>query len=117
MVSHLTTLAILLGIVPFLAVPALFLTFYLRRATARSNRRRGRRPSRLYPSTFVLGLALQHLQAIFTRPSIEHVLEQKYDENADEDEQGDPDHPKAQLRRQLKRIRNGEDIDRLILRL
>ena len=109
--------SLLAAAAPVLAVPVLFLIFYLRRATARRKKRKGQSSSGFSPSTFTLGLALQHLQMTFTHPSIQYVLEQKYDEEADDDNQGDPDHPKAQLHRQLKRIRRGEPVDRLILRL
>jgi hypothetical protein len=102
--------------VPLFAAPVFFLIFYRKRASARRKKRKGRSNSGFSPSTFTLGIALQHLQAL-THPSIQYVLEQKYDEEADQDEQGDPDHPKAQLHRQLKRIRRGEPVDRLILRL
>jgi len=117
MVLNLIGLASLLAAAaPVLAVLVPFLIFYLRHATARRKKRKGRSSSGFSPSTFTLGIALQHLQA-FTHPSIQYVLEQKYDEEADQDDQGDPDHPKAQLHRQLKRIRRGEPVDRLILRL
>ena len=108
--------SLLAAAAPVLAVPLLFLIFYRKRAAVRRKKRKGRSSSGFSPSTFALGLALQHLQA-FTHPSIQYVLEQKYDEDAEEDDQGDPDHPKAQLHRQLKRIRRGEPVDRLILRL
>lgn len=109
--------SLLAAAAPVLAVPVLFLIFYLKRATARRKKRKGRSSLGFSPSTFALGLALQHLQMTFTHPSIQYVLEQKYDEDAEDDDQGDPDHPKAQLHRQLKRIRRGEPVDRLILRL
>jgi hypothetical protein len=101
---------------PLLAVPGFFLIFYLKRTSWRQKKRRGRKYSGFSPSTFTLGIALQHLQA-FTHPSVQYVLEEKYDEDAEEDDQGNPDHPKAQINRQLKRIRRGEPVDRLILRL
>jgi hypothetical protein len=108
--------SLLAAAAPVLAVLLPFLIFYLKRATARRKKRNGRSSSGFSPSTFALGLALQHLQ-VFTHPSVQYVLEQKYDEDAEDDDQGDPDHPNAQLHRQLKRIRRGEPIDRLILRL
>jgi hypothetical protein len=39
------------------------------------------------------------------------------EEDADDDDQGGPDTPKRHLLRQLRRIRRGENVDRLILRL
>jgi hypothetical protein len=102
--------------VPLFAVSVFLLIFNRSRASARRKKRKGRPNLGFSPSTFTLGIALQHLQA-FTHPSVQYVLEQKYDEDAEDDDQGDPDHPKAQLHRQLKRIRRGEPVDRLILRL
>ena len=38
-------------------------------------------------------------------------------EDQDEDDQGGPDAPRKQFRRQLRRIRRGETVDRLVWRL
>jgi hypothetical protein len=46
-----------------------------------------------------------------------NVVEVKQEEDADEDDEGDPENLKKQLNRQLKRIRRGEHVDRLVLRL
>ncbi len=51
------------------------------------------------------------------QPSVEYVIEEKQHENADEDDEGDPENLKKQLDRQLKNIRRGEHVDRLVLRL
>jgi hypothetical protein len=100
---------------PFLAIPALFLIFYLRRIGWRLKKSmRSKRPG-FRPSYVALGNALQTLE-VLTRPNVDYVLEQKYDEDADEDDEGDPDDPAAQLNRQLRRIRRGEHVDRLVLR-
>jgi hypothetical protein len=48
---------------------------------------------------------------------VDYVLEAKQDEDAEEDDKGDPESLTKQLDRQLKRIRRGEPIDRLVLRL
>lgn len=61
-------------------------------------------------------MAFQFMQ-VFHRPSMAYVLEAKQDEDADEDDQGDPDTPTKHLHRQLRRIRRGEQIDTLVLRL
>jgi hypothetical protein len=65
-------------------------------------------------STFSLGLALQNIEKLIHH-NVQHAIVQISDQ--DEDESGDPDDPKAQMNRQLKRIRRGEEIDRLILRM
>lgn len=53
----------------------------------------------------------------FWSPGSAHLLVQKADENADEDGDGDPDSPEAHLHRQLRKIRRGEPVDRLVVRL
>jgi hypothetical protein len=53
----------------------------------------------------------------YWKPSVDHVLQQKQSENADEDDDCDPENLKKQLDRQLKKIRRGEVVDRLVLRL
>jgi hypothetical protein len=65
-----------------------------------------------YPSTAALALALISLQTM-AQPDLNHALEQRQTEAAEDDDEGDPDNPAAQLSRQLKRIRNGEFIDTL----
>ncbi len=54
---------------------------------------------------------------VFCRPSIANVVEVKQEEDADEDDEGDPGSVTKQLNRQLKRIRRGEPVERLVLRL
>jgi hypothetical protein len=39
------------------------------------------------------------------------------EDDADEDDQGDPDSPHKHLNRQLKKIRRGEHLERLEVRL
>jgi hypothetical protein len=107
--------SLLASAAPLLAIPALFLIFYLRRIGWRLKKRlRIKRPG-FRPSYVALGNALQTLE-VLTRPDVDYVLEQKYDEDADEDDEGEPDDPAAQLNRQLRRIRRGEHLDRLVLR-
>jgi hypothetical protein len=54
---------------------------------------------------------------MFYRPTVSYVLEARQDEDADEDDQGDPESREKHLNRQLKRIRRGEQVDDLVLRL
>jgi hypothetical protein len=102
---------ILLG--AFLAFFSLFTAVFLlqrlqwRRKKAADPNYRG-----FYPSTAVLGLTLLSLQTL-AQPDLNHALEQRQTEAAEDDDEGDPDDPTAQLNRQLKRIRNGENIDAL----
>jgi hypothetical protein len=87
------------------------LVVYVQRARWLRSQRRGRR-LRFYPTNMMLGLALQNLQ-VFAHPEIDHTLQEKYADEAEEDDEGDPDDPQKVLERQLRLIRNGETVDRL----
>ncbi len=103
---------------PFLAIVTILVHFLVRRALWRRRARRGKRLG-FYPSTVALGMAFQFMQ-VFTRPSVAYVLEEKQKQDAEEDDNGDPESPQARLRhfhRQLRRIRRGEPVDRLVLRM
>ena len=101
---------------PFLAIGAILVHYCFLRARWRLNQRLGRRNSGFCPSSSALGIALLFLQ-VFYRPSIANVVEIKQDEDADEDDEGEPEGLTKQLNRQYKRIRRGEPVDRLVLRL
>jgi hypothetical protein len=101
---------------PLLAIGAILVYYFLRRARWRQNQRRWRKNPGFCPSSSALGIAFLFLQ-VFYRPSVANVVEIKQDKDADEDDQGDPENLKKQLSRQLKRIRRGEPVDRLVLRL
>jgi hypothetical protein len=108
-------LGVFAGALPSLAIVVILAHFFLLRIRWRLNRRLGRRLG-YYPSTIALGMALQFLN-VFWRPSVAHVVETRQEADADEDDNGDPDTPAKQFDRQLKRIRRGEPVDRLVLRL
>ena len=97
----------------FLASFALFTTVFLLQRL-RYRRKKSANPNHrgFYPTAAALGLALLSLQTL-AQPDLHHALEQRQAQAEDEDEEGDPDDPAAQLNRQLKRIRNGEEIDTL----
>ncbi len=81
-----------------------------------ANQRLGRKNSGFCPSSSALGIALLFLQ-VFYRPSVANVVEIKQDEDVDEDDEGDPEGLTKQLNRQYKRIRRGEPVERLVLRI
>jgi hypothetical protein len=54
---------------------------------------------------------------MFYRPSVACAVEARLEVDAEEDDAGDPETPAKALERQLRRIRRGEPVDRLILRL
>jgi hypothetical protein len=70
------------------------------------------------PGYFIAGgLAFMQLISELYSPSAVFVLQGIRDEDADEDDDGDPESPEKQLSRQLKRIRRGEQVGDLVLRL
>ena len=95
---------------------ALFLLFYvvflLQRMHWRRKNDADKKLRPFYPTAAALSLALLSLQTL-AQPDLHHALEQRQTEAEDEEENGDPDDPAAQLNRQLKRIRNGQPIDTL----
>jgi glycine/D-amino acid oxidase-like deaminating enzyme len=101
---------------PVWAIVGLLIHYCLRRAGWRRRKRLGVVCVGFCPSAASLGTAFQFMQ-VFHRPSMAYVLEAKQDEDADEDDQGDPDAPAKHLHRQLRRIRRGEQVDTLVLRL
>jgi hypothetical protein len=101
---------------PIVVIGFIVLHYNLRRAVWKRRKGRGGRSSGFCPSSSSLGMALQFMQ-VYHRPSMCHVLVSKRDEDADEEEDGDPESIQKQLSRQLKRIRRGEAVDRLVLRI
>ena len=87
--------------------------FFLQRLRWKRNERKGRRRG-FYPSSAALGNALHTLQAI-PEPLVKYVVAEKLDEHEDEEDESGPKDPTAHLKRQLRRIRNGEEIDRLVI--
>jgi hypothetical protein len=63
------------------------------------------------------GIAFLHFMQEFYSPGAVYLLEARQDQEADEDDEGDPETLTKQLNRQLKRIRRGEQVDQLVLRL
>jgi hypothetical protein len=110
---------ILAGFVTFLALVVIFGYFCVSCVLLRRRRRAGRRRSRLSGYGVALGLTFMQLVRTFYQPDLGYLLEVKRDEDADEDDSGDPETPEGRLRhfhRQLRRIRRGELVDRLELR-
>lgn len=104
-----------------LAIAVILLHYNLRRVRWKRRKRQGKRSVGFCPSSAALGMALQFLQ-VYHRPSLAHVLEarQAAREEADEDDNGDPETPAARKRHfqgQLRRIRRGEPVEDLVLRM
>jgi ABC-type nickel/cobalt efflux system permease component RcnA len=80
-------------------------------------RRRGVLQSKIYSMCLVAGIGFLQFVQTFYQPNLSNVLSAIEDEDVDEDDQGDPDSPHKHLHRQLRRIRHGQHVDRLQVRL
>jgi hypothetical protein len=101
---------------PFLAMIGILGFHFVRRSVLSWNQPKGKRVLGLWSSAVVLGTAFQFLEATY-RPGVSHVLEIERDDRPDEDDSDNPDDPAKQLNRQLRKIRRGEPIDRIVVRL
>jgi hypothetical protein len=101
---------------PLLAIVVIILHYHLRRAAFRQARRSGKPQPAFRPSSSSFGMAFQIVQ-VFYRPTVAYVIEAKLKEDAEDDDEGDPETPAKHLHRQLRRIRRGDPVDTLVLRL
>lgn len=101
---------------PFLVIVAIFVHYFLQRAVFRRNQRLGRRNRGFCPSSFALGTALQ-LIPMFYRPSMDFAIKARLVQVVEEDDEGDPEKPAKHLHRQLRRIRRGQRVDTLVVKL
>ena len=101
---------------PFVVIAAILCLYLIRRVPWVRSTRSGRRLFGIQPSAVGLGMAFLFLQA-FWRPSLSHAIEVRQKVDVEKDDDGDPEHLTKQLNRQLKRIRRGEPVDQLVLRL
>jgi hypothetical protein len=115
---HVDVLSVLslFSIAPFLAIAAILGYYLIRRMRWLRTTGVGRRLFGVQASAVGLGMAFLFLQ-VFWQPSLSHAIEVRQEANVDEDDEGEPENLKKQLNRQLKRIRRGEPVDRLIFRL
>jgi hypothetical protein len=82
---------------------------WVQRALWRWRKKKGRSKLGFYPSGASIGNALQVLQAI-AEPQVQHVIEERLEEPAEDDDEAGPKDPAAHLMRQARRIRKGEDV-------
>ena len=115
---HVDTLSVLSLLVaaPFLAIVAILAFHRLRQVRWVRTTRAGRRLFGIQPSAVGLGMAFLFLQT-FWQPSLCHAIEAREQSDVEEDDEGEPESPEKHLNRQLKRIRRGEVVERLELRL
>jgi len=101
---------------PFLTIAALLVCHWVRRFGWIRSTRVGKRLFGMQPSAVGLGMAFLFLQA-FWRPSVSHGIEVRQQADVEEDDEGEPETTAKLLNRQLRRIRRGELVDTLVLRL
>ena len=101
---------------PFVVIAAILGFHQIRRTKWVRSTRTGRRLFGIQPSAVGLGMAFLFLMS-FWQPSLAHAIEVRQKVDVEEDDEGDPENLKKQLNRQLKRIRRGEAVDKLVLRL
>jgi hypothetical protein len=87
------------------------IVFVYQRLRWHHRRRRGQ-PGGFYPRGTTLGNALQQLQ-IMAEPQNRHVIAEKFEEEAEDEESGGPHDPVRHLHRQAAKIRRGEKVERL----
>ena len=94
------------------------LAIYKFKELLRKRKRHWRRHIRVFTSNAVLGLAFLPLAVVYRPSIIEAVKAQvRQDEDVDEDDNGDPESPLKHFLRQLQRIRRGEKVEAITLRL
>lgn len=85
--------------------------FLFRRVCWRRRNRRGKKAAGFYPTYASLGGAFLVLHKEFVQPEMAYVIEEQMDDEADEDDEGEEIDPEKFLMQQLRRVRNGEEVD------
>jgi hypothetical protein len=101
---------------PFLAIFAILAYYQFLRVVWKRKKRKRMKNLGFCPSSLTLGLAFQFM-SVFYRPTVAHAIQAMLQEGVEEDDQGDPETPEKHLQRQLRRIRRGERIETLVLKL
>lgn len=101
---------------PFLAIIAIPACSLLLRLPRRGHPAARRSLSPLRTCGLALAMGMQFLQVLYG-PGASNVVEAQQEIDADEDEDGEPESPAKHLHRQLRRIRRGDSIERLIVKL
>ena len=101
---------------PLLAIVAILIHYQARRSAWKRKKRKGKQVAGFCPSSVALG-AVFLVITTFYRPRMEFAIEARLQEDVEEDDEGDPETPEKGLSRQLRRIRRGEPLETLELRL
>jgi len=108
---------LLAGVLVLVPLVVALIFFTLSRIGLWKRNRRTGLQSRIYSLCIAAGMAFLQFVQTFCQPSAGYVLAAIEDDDADEDDNGDPDSPQKHLHRQLRRIRRGQHVDRLQVRL
>ncbi len=109
-------LCVFASFLPYVAIVAVFVHYHLKRTVWKRNQRQGTRTAGFCPSAAAMGMMFLVVQ-VFYRPSVQHVLQEEQREDVEEDDNGDPETPEKHLHRQLRRIRRGQPLSQLSVRL
>jgi hypothetical protein len=101
---------------PFLAIVAILAYYQIQRSAWKRKKQKGRRTLGFCPSSAALG-AVFLVITTFYRPRMEYAIQARLQEEVEEDDEGDPETPLKHFSRQLRRIRRGEPVERLVFRL
>jgi hypothetical protein len=101
---------------PFLVIVAILSHYCLKRSAWKRRKQEGRRTLGFCPSSVAPATAFLFMP-VFYRPSVSFVIEARQREDVKEDDEGDPETPAKHLQWQLRRIRRGEPVEMLVLRL
>jgi hypothetical protein len=117
MFVHIVVAWLLLAGFILLSISVLTLSHYVLMCSGRRNRLHTNKRRRIPGYLIAAGLAFVQLISELYSPGAAFVLQEIRDEDADEEDQDDPESSTKQLNRQLKRIRRGEQVGDLVLRL
>jgi|HubBroStandDraft_5_1064220.scaffolds.fasta_scaffold179156_2 hypothetical protein len=117
MFVHIAVAWLLLAGFVLLVFFAVTLTHYILICPGQRNGLHKSRRRRISGYFIAAGLAFMQLISELYSPGTAFALQEIRDEDADEDDDGDPESLEKQLNNQLRRIRRGEDVGDLVLRL
>jgi len=111
-------IAVAFPVFAMIIVAIALIALRIRTSITAHRRPRRRRRIGIVASNALIGLAFLPLSIIY-RPSLLEVAKAqiRQQEEVDEDRSGDPESPLRHLLRQLRRIRRGEEVERLSLRM
>ncbi len=107
----------LAGFLVLLPLLVALIFFTLSRLVRWQSKRKGSLQSKIYSMCLTVGIGFLQFVQTFYQPNLTHVLSAIEDDDADEDLNSDPDSPQKHLNRQLKKIRRGEHLERLEVKL